>query len=330
MWFSQTVARELVHRAAVAEVLLTSAVRLDDDNFHVAAQIPRHHAFYGESRAPRGTNDPMLLLEASRQACILIAHNFCAVPFGQYFIMRGLEFEVTDRAGLAVGTTPADTLLDCRITRRFRGRAGLAGLRVHCTSIVDGRNTASAAFDFAWVPAQRWDSMRAANRAKLGLPELPVAGPAPERIAADLVDRRDPYNVVISPLRTQDDHTWRTTLVIDTTHPTLFDHPLDHVPGMLQLEAFRQLAIATVRELSGTRIHTNQLSAFTGRFLGFGEFDLPNECEAVRVTAAPSADIELRCAMTQGENVIAEATLRLAHSEAGFDRATLPSLSGHR
>jgi 2-oxo-3-(phosphooxy)propyl 3-oxoalkanoate synthase len=27
---------------------------------------------------------------------------------------------------------------------------------------------------------------------------------------------------------------------VDTSHPTLFDHPLDHVPGMLSIEAVRQ------------------------------------------------------------------------------------------
>ncbi len=41
-----TVPKELVHRAAVAEVMLTDWERVDDTRFKVAAQWPRGHSFF--------------------------------------------------------------------------------------------------------------------------------------------------------------------------------------------------------------------------------------------------------------------------------------------
>ncbi|WP_415940302.1 AfsA-related hotdog domain-containing protein, partial [Streptomyces sp. 039-1] len=41
-----TVPKEFVHRAALAEVLLTGRTRLSDNRFQVTAQWPRSHSFY--------------------------------------------------------------------------------------------------------------------------------------------------------------------------------------------------------------------------------------------------------------------------------------------
>ncbi|GAA1957453.1 ScbA/BarX family gamma-butyrolactone biosynthesis protein [Amycolatopsis minnesotensis] len=300
MEFCQTVPRTWVHRAAVAEVLLTSAVEAGEDVFTIAGQLPRYHAFYGESREPRSEYDPVLLLEASRQACILIAHRFCSVSTGERFVMRDLELTVTDRRGLALRPAPSDFVLRCRILRRFRGRTGLSGLRVACTAKVDGVETTVAQFTFSWVSAEKWASMRAANRSELGLPAVPSLCAQPPRLAAHRVDRREPFNVVISPLKVDGGGAVATEVVVDTAHPVLFDHPLDHLPGMLQLEAFRQLAIAAVG--------ANRITGFAMRFLGFGEFDLANECEAA-VEVDDDGPL-VRGVLTQGERRIAEARLR--------------------
>ncbi|WP_260845011.1 AfsA-related hotdog domain-containing protein [Streptomyces sp. SLBN-31] len=51
-----------------------------------------------------------------------------------------------------------------------------------------------------------------------------------------------PTDVVLSPLGQP--HRWQ--LRVDTRHPVLFDHIVDHVPGMLLIEAARQAATATL------------------------------------------------------------------------------------
>ncbi|MDX6330113.1 MAG: 2-oxo-3-(phosphooxy)propyl 3-oxoalkanoate synthase, partial [Streptomycetaceae bacterium] len=52
------------------------------------------------------------------------------------------------------------------------------------------------------------------------------------------VGRDRPRDVVLSATGTPD--VWQ--LRVDPTHPVLFDHAVDHVPGMLIVEAIRQAA----------------------------------------------------------------------------------------
>ncbi|WP_370012895.1 AfsA-related hotdog domain-containing protein, partial [Nocardia cyriacigeorgica] len=64
------------------------------------------------------------------------------------------------------------------------------------------------------------------------------------------------------------------TLVPDIGHPFLFDHPLDHVPGSLLIEACRQTALAMVLE------RAPRLVGVSSTFDRFVELDTPAECRA--------------------------------------------------
>lgn len=79
-------------------------------------------------------------------------------------------------------------------------------------------------------------------------------------------------DVVLSPTGRHDAWLLRN----DTTHPILFDHPVDHSPGMLLLEAARQAARAT-----DPTQHRYPVK-FESTFLQFVEFDAP-----CRVTTRP-------------------------------------------
>lgn len=78
-----------------------------------------------------------------------------------------------------------------------------------------------------------------ASYARLRGPARRTAPPLlPAPAAPELVGRAQPADVVLGPTLAPD--TW--LLRADATHPVLFDHELDHVPGMLVLEAARQAA----------------------------------------------------------------------------------------
>uniref|UniRef100_A0AAU2JKS5 A-factor biosynthesis hotdog domain-containing protein n=1 Tax=Streptomyces sp. NBC_00049 TaxID=2903617 RepID=A0AAU2JKS5_9ACTN len=55
----------------------------------------------------------------------------------------------------------------------------------------------------------------------------------------------------------------------DTDHPILFDHPVDHAPGMLLLEAVRQAAYASAFPRRGV------LTDIEMRFFRYGELHAP-------------------------------------------------------
>ncbi|MGW1050706.1 ScbA/BarX family gamma-butyrolactone biosynthesis protein [Streptomyces sp. CG4] len=313
MQFARTLPKELVHRAAIAEVFLTDAERHSDDEVLLAAQLPRLHAFYDDTLGPRTHHDPMLLFEACRQGIFVVAHSYFGVPLGHKFLLRTVEFEMPDPAALASGATPTEAVIAACIERRIRSRAGVTGLRLRFTVTIGAREAMLARIDYSWMPPEDWTRLRAGQREALGLPELPVALPGP-RIDPALVGRSDPANVVISSPRTPGDGIRTARLVADTMHPTLYDHWVDHVPGMLELEAFRQLAVNAAVAAGTVRAATALPVALTARFRCFAEMDLPLECRTAPVL--PGTDIE--CTLHQPGALVAEAGIRLADRDTAL------------
>ncbi|MGV9990833.1 ScbA/BarX family gamma-butyrolactone biosynthesis protein [Streptomyces sp. NPDC003374] len=307
MQFARTLPRDLVHRAAIAEVLLTDAKRLSEDETLLAAQLPRRHAFHDDTLAPRTHHDPLLLLEACRQGIFVVAHRHLGVPAGHRFLLRAVEFEVPDPAALRAGPAPTEAVITARIEHRFRGRGGVTGLRLRFTAVIGGHEAMSARIDYSWMTAADWTRLRTRQRHALGLFGTPVALGGPRADPAR-VGRRDPANVVISPPHTTGDGRSTARLVAETSHPTLYDHWVDHVPGMLELEAFRQLALSAAVSAGTLRTPTAMPVGLSARFSRFAEMDLPLRC----VTAPVRPGDEIECALHQLGAVVAEARLTLA------------------
>ncbi|MGW3647934.1 AfsA-related hotdog domain-containing protein [Streptomyces sp. NPDC000878] len=86
----------------------------------------------------------------------------------------------------------------------------------------------------------------------------------------------DPGNVLLAaPTRTGENR-WanRWELRVDTGHPILFDHLVDHVPGMLLIEAARQAARAATGRPDAL------LLGLDGSFARYAELDAPCWIEA--------------------------------------------------
>jgi len=67
------------------------------------------------------------------------------------------------------------------------------------------------------------------------------------RIEGNWVHKTNPKNICISriePLETKDHDGFIFQVAVDISNPFFFDHPYDHVPGMLILEAGRQAGTA--------------------------------------------------------------------------------------
>jgi hypothetical protein len=290
MEFSRTLDKAVVHRLAVAEVFVTAAAQVADDEYRVGVQVPRHHGLYGDMLHFTGRHDPMFFLEASRQSYYVVAHLFHDVPRNRNFIMRGATLQVVDPDLLAMGETPTEAVLHVRVVRRVSNTDQvLVAMRMIHQVVIDGRVAVECKSNGSWITPQEHDALRIKSRAGLGLDPKPTACPVPPRAQADLVNRRVPLNVVISQPHRDDQGARRAVLIADTTHPSLFDHPLDHVPGMLEVEACRQLALAalTANHPLGAGYRMDRLSAW---FRGFVEFDLPAYCVA-EVIEPPDCDV---------------------------------------
>ncbi|CAM5429115.1 lactone biosynthesis protein [Streptomyces tanashiensis] len=328
--FDRTISRRFVHRASVTEVFLTDAVVAGSDRFLVGAQLPRNHALYRPEET--GQCDFMLLVETVRQAGIFLSHRYHDVPLGHHFIFKALSLRIGDPAALRVGCGPLAVVLDVKVVTPAGGRNPRRfDARFDMVIEVGGRECARASAGVVVIDGVRYGRLRQRGRvaetarptgrehgssvygtpeygtsayeaSAYGTPEYGAPGhPASlYGVPAGAADDRGvlrPVPAAEALTRPPGTREWR--LHVDPTHPGYFEHPSDHVPGMLLLEAFRQAA----RETAGGAA----LTSLDADFAVFGEL-----AEAVTVEAAPAEGGRVRLSATQGARVLATAVARCA------------------
>ncbi|MFH9863781.1 ScbA/BarX family gamma-butyrolactone biosynthesis protein [Streptomyces sp. NPDC017202] len=253
-----TVPRQLVHRAAVAETFLTGWRRTGADRFTVSAQWPRAHVLHVSP--DWSAYDPLLVVETIRQSGTLVTHAEYEVPLDRKFVLT--EFHVSvEHETLALGALPAEPEVELVFTDvQYRG-AHPAAARYTAHVLRDGVRVATADVAFTCVSGPVYRRLRGGRT-----PEAVTAVPVPSGVPADAVRRALPTDVVLAPADAGRPD--RRQLRVNTAHPVFFDHPLDHVPGMLLLEAARQAALL---ETPGERVPT----AYDAVFHRYAELDEP-------------------------------------------------------
>lgn len=97
------------------------------------------------------------------------------------------------------------------------------------------------------------------------------------RLAPQWVHKVDPLNVLLSRVDRVGDDAFEGQLVPDWDHPLFFEHPLDHVPSMMLVEACRQLGIAIAHLHLGVPLGEVLITTrYTIAFTGFAEVDAPD------------------------------------------------------
>lgn len=267
--FQQTLPRHLVHRAAVSEVFLTNLAATRDGTFQVGAQWPRSHQFFGPKSQ---LHDPMLLTETIRQATLAIAHEFYQVPQGTHFVMHEISFEINEE-GLRLGYKPADVVLTAVAHGiRKRGKT-VAGMTIDFACFRDNIKVGSGGVSFRCISAATYARVRGDN-----IDATVTAGKQPAPVAPHLVGRYQDCDVVLAPSAV--DNLWLVR--VDTQHPVMFDHPVDHVPGMMAIEGARQAALLATGSAGGVPVK--------GRFSFEHYIELDEPCVIAADTAPAPGD----------------------------------------
>ncbi|GBF15498.1 MULTISPECIES: ScbA/BarX family gamma-butyrolactone biosynthesis protein [Prescottella] len=292
--FESTVPRRFVHRQSVSEVYLTDGIPVGEaGRFRLGAQWPRQHAFY---RTCTDRYDTMLLGETVRQCAIYLGHMHYAVPLGHLFTMQTMRIEAhLDR--LTIGSSAAEVVMNAQVTEHARRGSRLSAFSVDVDFLVDdtpaGHGMAVAGVltpdDYARI---RWSSDRAPTVGRIPQP-LPVLQSA--------VCVPDDRAVVLGVHPSGDIGRW--LLRVDPTHPVLFDHPSDHVPGVVVLEAARQSARLRLG-WSCADVESLEL-----RFRRFLELDEPT---TVTTELRPGEDGCVDVEFSQWGEIKASGTIRLA------------------
>lgn len=179
-----------------------------------------------------------LVLETFRQASMLMTHQARGVPLGQQFVMRRISARVDPAALLVVqgGCTPTVAMrleLDRQQGERRRIKWELS---LH----LDSRQIGVGHGDLTALPREEYAALRTSAVPARSVSEGREVPPA-------VVGKNVPEDVVVTAARGPLRHRLRVPL----DHPTYFDHPLDHVPGMLVIEAACQAVLAVVTPGSG-------------------------------------------------------------------------------
>lgn len=291
------VARQYVHRAAMAEVFLTGISTISPESYLVTAQWPRGHSLYG---ARGGLLDPMLASETVRQAIPLLSHTVFDVPLGHMQSWDHLYLRLNRRA---MRTEPRPPEINLRIRCRdtvLRG-ARLVATTLDVLIIRDGALLGSAEARFASHTPAIYKRLRgglAGVDPLLLMANQPPLAPVEPRS----VGRDREQDVVLSPGDAP--HHW--LLRVDPTHPILFDHPVDHAPGMLLLEAARQAAQAVSAPESTALVSLDSV------FSRYVELDAPCWIEAEPLSADARGRAHTRIVGRQNDGVAFSARVTTA------------------
>jgi hypothetical protein len=303
----------LVHRQKPSEVFLTDARAVDDRIFVAAAALPGFHPHYTGLVGPdRRTPDLMLLLECCRQAETYAAHAFFAVAPGSAFVLRSWSADLFAGARDATGGAPTALLVTAVTSNLRMHRDRVSGLDYEFDLWVSGAWIGRCRMEVAYLSPGTYTAIRARRR----------GGPPPtsDAMPAALSGRpADPAQV--GRLRATDTvlldvdpgpASVTARLRIPTENTSYFDHPHDHIPGMVLVEAARQAATLARRTWGGEAPGRTVMVGVESTFRVYAELD-----RAVTMTAVPgnrSGTVEVT--FHQGGTDIARSIVALAAGAA--------------
>jgi hypothetical protein len=195
--------------------------RTEIDRFGVVATWGADHPHY----RPASDGSPALVLvaETLRQAVIAISHAAYDVPHDHAFVMRALSVEldatVPDAAGMP------DVWVDLACHDVVVSDGDLRSMDVSLQFVHDGRTFGRGSGSLCLLPAPIYRRLRG------------TTAPVEHRTGGRRVPACDVGKVLDQDVLLVGDPGPGLRLGVDTAHRWHFDHPADHLPGMLLVEA---------------------------------------------------------------------------------------------
>lgn len=184
-----------------------------------------------------GILPPALVLEASRQAGIAISHLFLDVPLDRQYLLDQLSLRWVNGLIAVSASTPVEAVLDVRVTASSKRRNQTHALSFAGSWFIDGCEVAQAAAEMRCVSPWAFRALRRTPARTTGRFDRPNGAV-----------RRDGDSKVVVDWHPFD--------------PMLFDHPVDHVPGMALIDA-------------GLAAAGTAFESFGIEFLAFAELNTP-------------------------------------------------------
>lgn len=310
--FDRTIPRGLVHKAGPEAVWLTEIAQVGDHHYLCAGQVPRVHTYVNDAIQPGYTYyDLGLLTELGRQAGIATMHAYEGAPVDWATVFMKFDLELVDPVPNDRSPGPVPAMVDVRYPNR-ETEDGTLTVGCELTFEIDGvvrATSTTMASAYEKGPYRAWrGEMRDAK---------PLADHEPrvvKPIAPERVGRRDPDNVMIGELHpAEGSGTYECAAHVDQLHPHFFEHPMDHVPGVVHLEVMRQAALVAAEQHQGVSPVGATIVSCRTRFAGFAELELPLDCKVKVGEAAPGdgpPSVPVRLVLSQpGQEAVTTAAM---------------------
>lgn len=285
---SQPVPRHLVHRTAIAEVFPTGSTT-DGDDILVACQLPVGHRLYNDRNVV--LVDPLLILEAARQAALLCCLRHLGAAPDATFVVRSAQLRVLRPLPQPPGTPPWDVQFRCTPGNLRFTDDTLTGGQLVLTLHADGSEVASISFDFAALAPGPYRSLREPGMGS-ARDHTPATPPRYQPLEPGSLGRKCVDNVVLAVPGADAPRDW--PVIVRADHSGFFDHPLDHVSAAIMVEACRQAAQATCPSLAVA----GDLVSMQAEFTTFAELGPPLYARVADAPAPPNDQKEANLTVT--------------------------------
>lgn len=220
------VPKEYAHLHDESSVVVTGWTRHDDAVYTLTAQWP--------TPTVEGPYDPRVLAQTIRQSGLVIVHAEYGVPLTHQTLLYDFNYTVHPDFRVSPAEPPALDI-EVRATETRRSGRVISALRMDIRIRQGGVTVARADTEFGWVSPAAYRRLRGEHLAvDWG------SWTVPEPVAPHMVGRTDPVDVFLAA----GDRPGRWQLRNDIGNRLLFDHPVDHVPGLVLIEAAYQAAHA--------------------------------------------------------------------------------------
>ncbi|MCX5399743.1 ScbA/BarX family gamma-butyrolactone biosynthesis protein [Streptomyces sp. NBC_00102] len=253
------------HRVQPDDVLIRGYHRLAENTYTLDVDWAGRHVFF--EPALGSVHHHMLVAQTLRQIGLSLAHTEFGISSAYQFLMSGMRYSVDPRHRTDRAPVRAEAV--CTVT-------GRRGMRIAISLEQRGRVFVTSESGFSWVSDRVYRRLRGPFlAARPGVMPSPVGGALTGRGAAD--------EVVLGVSDRPD----RWELIADTGNPALMDHPVDHVPGLVIMEASQQAAYAVV---AGAGVRSWRPLTTDMRTSRYVEFDAPCWIDAREVTPDGAPD----------------------------------------
>ncbi|MET9558475.1 ScbA/BarX family gamma-butyrolactone biosynthesis protein [Streptomyces sp. NPDC006645] len=252
---------EFTHLSHADSILIKDARRNGADRFTLTVQWP--------SVGGPGRYDTRILAQTLRQTALFTAHAEYGVPTSHQTLLNRLDFDVIPTA-LDGGPQILD--VDITVTKGHSRQPN--ALRINFRIHRDGVTVATAESDFSSISPGAYRRIRGGH-ATFDWASWAVPLPVPH----EAVGRADAIEVSLSP----GNRPGRWRLRNEPAHTLLFDHPVDHVPGLALLEAAQQAAHALLTPAGAPETTRARIT-----YERYVEFDAPCWLNAEVVTTGDS------------------------------------------